>query len=284
LSDTEKNISGPAGLMKTAGMIFRIRSLILFLFILGIGSGAFGAKPIMMKSSDEGIDREALLFPPDVTNPAAKVPVIFVFHPHGNAPQQTAEMMHFQTDWPEALVIYMQGLPTPGLLGDAEGTYPGWQQTPGQLEDRDLKFFDIVLTAIRERYPVDDRRIYATGFSNGGFFTYLLWAKRPQIFAAFATGACTILPAVQITEPRAVFHAAGKNDLLALFADQEKTMAELRKLNGCSEQGESCATGCTLYPSTKGAPVETFIYPAGHSYPPEASELIVKFFKAQSLK
>ena len=36
----EKNISGPAGLMKTARMTFRIRSLSLLLFVLGIASGA----------------------------------------------------------------------------------------------------------------------------------------------------------------------------------------------------------------------------------------------------
>ena len=280
----EKNISGPAGLMKIGRMTFRMRSLILLLFVPGIASGAFGAKPIMLKSSDNGIDREALLFPPDPGDPATKVPVVFVFHPHGNVASQTAETMHFQTDWPEALIIYMQGLPTPGLLGDIEGKYPGWQQTPGQLEDRDLKFFDTVLAAIKEKYPVDDRRIYATGFSNGGFFTFLLWAQRPNVFAAFATGACTILPTVRITEPRAAFHSGGKSDLLALFSDQEKSIAELRKLNDCSEKGESCGDGCTLYPSTKGTPVETFIYPEGHSYPPAASALIVKFFKAQSLK
>jgi polyhydroxybutyrate depolymerase len=265
-------------------MIFRIRGLILFLFIVGIGPGAFGAEPIMMKSSDEGGDREALVFAPAAGGPAAKAPVLFVFHPHGNVAQQAAETMHFQTDWPEALVVYMQGLPTPGLLGDVEGKYPGWQQTPGQLEDRDLKFFDTTLAAMREKYPVDDRRIYATGFSNGGFFTYLLWAKRPKVFAAFATGGCNILPDVEITEPRAAIHAAGKNDLLAFFSDQETTIAKLRKLNGCSEQGESCGAGCTLYPSTTGTPVEAFIYSGGHTYPPEASELIVKFLKAQSLK
>ena len=76
---------------------------------------------------------------------------------------------------------------------------------------------------MKEKYPVDDRRIYATGFSNGGFFTFLLWAQRPKVFAAFATGACTILPAVsRSTEPRAAFHSGGKSDLLALFSDQEK--------------------------------------------------------------
>ena len=80
----EKNISGPAGLMKIARMTFRIRSLSLLLFVLGIASGAFGAKPIMLKSSDNGIDREALVFPPDAGDPAAKVPVVFVFHSHGN--------------------------------------------------------------------------------------------------------------------------------------------------------------------------------------------------------
>ena len=265
-------------------MIFWIRSLIPLLFVFGIASGAFGAKPIMLKSSDEGGDREALVYPPDASDPAAKMPVIFAFHPHGNVAQQAAEMMHFQIDWPEALVIYMQGLPTPGMLGDVEGKYPGWQQTPGQFEDRDLKFFDTVLAAIREKYPVDDHRIYATGFSNGGFFTFLLWAQRPKVFAAFATGACTILPAIRISEPRAAFHAGGKSDLLALFSDQEKSIAELRKLNGCSDKGESCGTGCTFYPSTKGTPVEMFIYPEGHAYPPAASALIVKFFKAQSLK
>jgi polyhydroxybutyrate depolymerase len=265
-------------------MIFRIHSLILVFSLLATAASAFGTEPVMMTSSEGGVDRVALVFPPASSDPAAKAPVVFVFHPHGSTAQQAAGMMHFQTDWPEALVVYMQGVPTPGLLGDVEGAYPGWQQTPGQLGDRDLKFFDTVLGAIREKYPVDDRRIYATGFSNGGFFTYLLWAERPKVFAAFAAGACNILPAVRITKSRPAFHLAGKSDMLALLADQERTIAELRKLNGCSEEGESCGTGCTLYSSTKGTPVEAFIYPAGHSYPPEASGLIVKFFKAQSLK
>ena len=102
-------------------MIFRIRGLIPFLFSVGMGPGMLGAEPIMMKSSEGGVDHEALIFPPASEGSAAKVPVVFVFHPHGNVAQQAASTMHFQTDWPEARVVYMQGLPTPGLLGEVEG-------------------------------------------------------------------------------------------------------------------------------------------------------------------
>ena len=40
---------------------------------------------------------------------------------------------------------------------------------------------------------MDETRIYATGFSNGAGFTYLLWAARPTVFAAFAPVAGRLL-------------------------------------------------------------------------------------------
>ena len=52
--------------------------------------------------------------------------------------------------------------------------------------DRDLKFVDAILKTLREKYKVDDRRIFATGHSNGGGFTYLLWAARGKELAAIA--------------------------------------------------------------------------------------------------
>ncbi|MFY8056754.1 MAG: hypothetical protein ACOVRM_03375, partial [Planctomycetaceae bacterium] len=59
----------------------------------------------------------------------------------------------------------------------------GWQKSAGDQQDRDLKFFDVVLQSLRSEYRVDDRRIYATGHSNGGGFTYLLWSERSAVFA-----------------------------------------------------------------------------------------------------
>ena len=34
------------------------------------------------------------------------------------------------------------------------------------------------------KFKIDEKRVYATGHSNGGGFTYLLWTCRPDAFAA----------------------------------------------------------------------------------------------------
>ena len=93
--------------------------------------------------------------------------------------QNIARTMHIQTIWPEAIVVYPQGLPTPTRI-DPAGKRPGWQIAVGAQGDRDLKFVDAMLAAINKRYRVDKHRIYATGFSNGGVFMYVLWSA-PQM-------------------------------------------------------------------------------------------------------
>jgi hypothetical protein len=110
-------------------------------------------------------------------------------------------------------------------------------------------------------------------------FTYLLWSQRPNVFAAFAPGGAVILPSVRVTQPRPALHFGGERDRLARFAKQQETIEQIRKLNGCAARGESCGTYCTLYPSSTGTPVETFIHPSGHFYPPPITEKIVKFFQ-----
>ena len=151
-----------------------LRLLLLCLAALLPGSPARAAEALMHRQwTVDGVARQALVYlpPPAGTNPA---PVIFAFHGHGGSMQNAARTFRLQTRWPEALVVYMQGLNTPGRLTDPEGKRPGWQSAEGDQGDRDLKFFDTVLDSLRKDYRVDDKRIYATGHSNGGGFTYLL--------------------------------------------------------------------------------------------------------------
>jgi polyhydroxybutyrate depolymerase len=60
---------------------------------------------------------------------------------------------------------------------------------------------------------------------------------------------------------------------------QIKTIEAVRKHNGCAEEGSSAGSGGTLYSSSQGAPVMTFIHAGGHVIPLGASKLIVSFLK-----
>jgi len=56
---------------------------------------------------------------------------------------------------------------------------------------------------------VDQNRVYATGYSNGGAFTYLLWAARGDRFAAFAPSAAVVGRPIARPKPKPVMHLAG---------------------------------------------------------------------------
>jgi polyhydroxybutyrate depolymerase len=218
----------------------------------------------------DGVKREGLVYAPSKKT-EGKVPLVFDFHGHGGTARNAARTHHIHEAWPEAVT-------------DPEGKRPGWQKAPGDQNDRDLKFFDAVLAAMKKEFPVDENRIYATGHSNGGGFTYLLWATRGDTFAAFAPVAAGAGVYFKDAKPKPVFHAASEQDPLVTFAMQTRTLDRVKKLNGCSEKGEDWAKGCTLYPSNNGSPVVIFLHGEGHKYPAETPGLIVKFFKEQVRK
>jgi polyhydroxybutyrate depolymerase len=138
-----------------------------------------------------------------------------------------------------------------------------------------------MLASLKQDYRVDEKRLYATGHSNGGGFTYLLWAARGDRFGAFAPSGAAATGVLGQLKPKPVLHVAGENDPLVKFAWQKETMHGLRRLNLCGE-GQPWGQWCTLYPSKIGAPLVTCIYPGGHLPPPEVPAMIVRFFKEQA--
>ena len=267
------------------GVLRQMKSLsLVFSLLVASLHPAFSAEALTRQEfTVDGVVREVLVSTPAKaqTEPS---PLVFAFHGHGGNMQNSARIYHIHTLWPEAIVVYPQGLNTPGQLTDPKGEKPGWQGAVGAQGDRDLKFFDTMLASLSEKYKVDPKRIYSTGHSNGGGFSYLLWAARGEKFAAFGPSAAAASRSRSTLKPKPMIHIAGENDPLVKFEWQKQTMEYVRKLNECGEgqpwEGEK---GCTLYPSKIGAPVVTFIHPGTHTYASEAPALIVKFFKQHAL-
>lgn len=232
----------------------------------------------------DGVSREALLYVPAKAKSELS-PLIFGWHGHGGNMAFSARSYHFHELWPEAIVVYAQGLNTPGRLTDPEGKKAGWQGRPGDQDDRDLKFFDAMWRTLHERYKVDDKRVYSSGHSNGGGFTYLLWATRGDKFTAMAPSAAVVVTLPTALKPKPVLHVAGENDPLVKYTWQKLTMEAVRKLNQCGDgKPWELDKNCTFYASAVGTPVITAIHPGTHNYPKDAPAVIVKFFKSQVTK
>ncbi len=240
--------------------------------------------PVRREWTIDGVKREALVHVPANAREKA-APVVFGFHGHGGSMQNAARSFRLHELWPEAIVVYMQGLNTPGRLTDPEGKRPGWQGRVGDQGDRDLKFFDAVLASLKKDFKVDDKRIYSTGHSNGGGFTYLLWAAREEVFAALAPSASAASNKRPST-PRPVLHLASESDPLVKYEWQKLTIEGIKKLNKCNEEGKPWKgeKGCTEYASESGAPLVVYLHDGGHKYPREGPAIIVKFFKDHARK
>lgn len=256
---------------------------------VAMGALASGAEPALKRGEWKVGDatREALVHAPARAEKEA-CPLVFVFHGHGGTMKHASTAIAVHAHWPEAICVYPQGLNTPGKLTDPEGKKTGWQSNPRDQDDRDLKFFDAMLKSLRADYKVDEKRVYATGHSNGGRFTQLLWAERGDTFAAVAPSGTTGAALTKSFKPKPCLHIAGEKDELVKFAWQKQTMDAVRKLNGCADEGapweKDRDPAGTLYTSKDGFPFVALVYPGGHTFPADAPKRIATFFKENPKK
>ena len=239
---------------------------------------AAAAQGAEMTWTVDGVERVALVCAPASVG-AKPLPLVFVFHGHGGTMQTASQGLRIHAQWPEAIVVYPQGLRTVSSV-DPQGLRFGWQTHDGQNGNRDLKFFDAMLAGLRQKYAIDDQRIYSTGFSNGAVFSYLLWAERGKTLAAFGICAGRVPASAHLTMPRAAIVIGGKSDPILPFSYQEQAIEDARQADGATGPGQDCGPGCTLYASASHTPVVTRIHSGGHVFPPWAASAIVEFFQA----
>ena len=268
---------------------FRL-GLVFVAFLLLALEQRGAAQGTIMKWTIDGEKREALVVVP-VSVAAIKRPLVFAFHGHGGNMNSAEQLMHIHVLWPEAIVVYPQGLIHRPSPIDQQGNKTGWQveanQSAGNVGNKDLDFFDAMLATMQQKYLIDDRRVYATGFSNGGIFSYLLWAERSKVIAAIGEVAGRLWDSEHLTDARSLLAIGGLADTTDPFTLQAASVESARQVDHATNNGQNCpvptgapvGTKCTFFQSTTQTPVKTLFHPGAHIYPTWASVEIVTFFK-----
>lgn len=222
----------------------------------------------------DGVQRTAVVYAP--AKATSHPPLLIGFHGHGGNGAQFARSAGAVGRWPEAVMVFPNGLPTPGMT-DPEGKKPGWQQKEGDQGNRDLKWVDAILPWAEKTYGVDPTKRFVMGHSNGGRFTYLLWAERGDRFAAYGPSGSPGFTLVPKLRPAAAFFIAGEKDPLIPFAAQKRTIDALaRKFAVGAWTGDGLVKWAE---STGGVELGTYFHPGGHEYPQEGARQTIQLFR-----
>ena len=226
----------------------------------------------------DGTDRTALVFPPK--SERQPVPVVFVFHGHGGNARIAARRLNFQEYFPEALIVFMQGLPgrkVPGL--DPDGTKNGWQIFTDDLGRRDIHFFDKALTQLKKKYHIDAKRVYIVGHSNGGRFVNVLWKERAADIAAVISVSGQGGELIRGAAPVSVWMSMGKNDPVIPFSEQEKSIPIVMENLGVDEKKSLTEGNLKIYSGKEGTSLVVNIHTSGHEFPWSSIPEMVRFLK-----
>jgi polyhydroxybutyrate depolymerase len=114
------------------------------------------------------------------SQPQKTFPVVFNFHGSGMsmAEQMLYTQMNKTAERHQFIVVYPQGIKQDWNVGFGMDYLTG---------PDDVGFTQAMLSKLRQDYRIDDKRVYATGLSRGGFFALRLAAELPQQFAAVAS-------------------------------------------------------------------------------------------------
>jgi polyhydroxybutyrate depolymerase len=162
-------------------------ALLIFAFLALVLGGLRAAARARAHDSSytldvNGVTRHFLLHVPEDLPPGKRVPLVLVFHGGGGRASQMAGFTGFDApaDREQFIVAYPDGI----------GRH--WNDGRGRSQADDVGFIRALLDELERSYPIDARRVYATGISNGGFFSNRLACELSDRIAAIASVAATM--------------------------------------------------------------------------------------------
>jgi polyhydroxybutyrate depolymerase len=136
----------------------------------------------------EGESREYLIHIPISYDSIQSIPLILNFHgwTMSASDQMYVSDMRALSDSEQFILVYPQGTK---LWGSTHWSVGSW--TTGS-QANDLDFIDALTDQLANNYNLDEERIYACGYSNGGFFSQELACQLSNKIAAIGTVAANM--------------------------------------------------------------------------------------------
>lgn len=135
--------------------------------------------------------------PPQLRGTQEKVPLVFYFHGVNCVPLYGAEQSgwHEIADRENLIVVY----PAPAVA-------KAWNIYNDPSMPSDFAFVMALIEHMKTVHPIDETRIYATGFSMGAMMTHALCGAYPDVFAAGAP--CNAYDMASFVMPKALYKGA----------------------------------------------------------------------------
>jgi polyhydroxybutyrate depolymerase len=166
----------------------------------------------------DGRERYYLVYIPQNYKQNKPMPLILNFHGGGGTPesQRNVSQMNVTANRFGFIVVYPQGTSKKRLFKFRKGytwnagTCCGWAQ---EHNIDDVAFTIAMLDDLSQRFNIDSKRIFATGYSNGALFCYRLACELSDRIAAIAPVAGPLgLPECRPGRPISVIHFHGTKD------------------------------------------------------------------------
>jgi polyhydroxybutyrate depolymerase len=270
-------------------------------------AGAKGERTVKITSG--GIERSFVLHVPAKYDASKAGTLVFAFHGYTMDPAAMETATHLATvsDDRGFVLVYPAGTSAGFNAGECCGP-----AVSNKIDD--IGFTRDMLASVTKEYCIDPKRIYETGFSNGGFMAYRFACEMSDVFAAVASVSGTLgIPPDSCKPTRAVplMHVHGTNDIVVPYngggiggnRSVDLSVSTIRAKNGCDADagaGKNVYTNndvsCTEWgPCNTGSHVRLCTVTGGaHAWPSgdgvyagsknlDASNAILDFFEAHPM-
>ena len=131
----------------------------------------------------DGQNRDYIIYVPSNYNGTQAVPLIFNFH-GGNG--TSSDFMNYTNDMRPLsdtagfITVYPQAAIDPN-----DGSYSWLHKAP--TSHNDVNFIEAIIDSLSNEFMIDNNRVYACGYSEGGIFSYELACRLNNRIAAVAS-------------------------------------------------------------------------------------------------